>query len=312
MSGPFKKFALLALLLWLISFAGFAFASSSLASATKQQVLDSAAIQIGCKTNFTVTFINYIVTDVPGLSSLDSQATALQQEDAQLQTYASSENITNYRNYVQNTYDPSLKQLRQAIPGSFKDSEPSSNTIMLLRGQYDTTLNTYKGCAFNAEKQFAIAKGTAYVAFMTYYQQKIQNLSSEDLDTTALTTLVDNADSEIVTPYQSAVNAATTQSELNAALAQYCLFDGCKNGTNFHLAANFDTLKLTAMYGKIAAIPNLTSNQTATLARIHSDLGSASSALSSVGTSQYTQNSRQSVFGALNQTVIDIKNLRKS
>jgi hypothetical protein len=308
---------MLGFLFVLISLAGFASAASSprlssRASNQQQQLLNSAMPQINCKTNFTVTFINYLVSAVPSLSSLSSQAATLQQETTQLQAYASGGNTTNFISYIKNIYDPSLRQIRTTTQNSLKSANISRNTIIQLRNQYNTTLGAYQTCAFNAQKQFATAKGDSYGGFISYYQQTVQTLSAKGLNTTALTALVNNANSQIVLPYQNAVSAATTPNALNAALAQYCLFDGCKSGTSFHLAANFDNLKLAAMYNKIkSSKPKLTSNQTAQLLKVQADLNAASSELSAVGTSQYTQSSGQSVFTALNQTVTDMKGLRK-
>jgi hypothetical protein len=307
-----QKLALLGFLIISTALVASIAGAQSLNATVNSQLLESAMSQINCKTNFTVTFGNYISASLSNSNSIYPKIVALQQENAQLQNYSASANIAGFRTYVREYYDPSLKQIGMDVLFGLKGSRLAQGTTKTLREEYNQTQSAYNACEFNTEKQLAIAKGDAYEYYISYYNQKVQNLSAEGLNTTAMQSLVNKAQAEIVVPYMDDVNASTNQSALDAALSRYCLFDDCRNGTNFHLAANFDVLKLTAIYDKLSAIPDLTGKQTAQLANIRADLNVTSAALGSVGTNAYTQGSGQAIFNDLNATVMNIRALRKS
>lgn len=291
-----------------------AFAASSFYnSAMMGQLVNAAMAGVNCRTNLTVSFLNDVITTAPGLStSLNYQLTSIRQRTAQLQNYSNMSNATDFRNYVKSTYDPYLNQIRTGLIPSIRGENLSANAIALIRGDYAPLASQYSICSYNALRRFAIAKENSYNGVMTYYQQRVANLSSRGLNTTALTALLNKANSQIIVPYQNGINNATTSNQIESVLGEYCLFDDCQNGMNFHLAANFDLLKLEAVYQKIKSIKNLTANQTSQLTKVGSDLNATSAALASVGTSAYTPSTAQSVFGDLNQTVNDIRILFKT
>ena len=98
---------------------------------------------------------------------------------------------------------------------------------------------------------------------------------------------VSKANSTIVLPFESAINDATNVSQLEAAVQRFCLFDGCPNGIDGHLAAHFDYDKLSAVVAKLQTY-NLTRNQTTELNTAQGYLSAADSALAQAGISKYT------------------------
>ncbi len=118
------------------------------------------------------------------------------------------------------------------------------------------------------------------------WTDKASNLSGKGIDTSAMTSLIQDAKTQIIAPLQSAIESATDGKSLADALHKYCLFDGCKDGTNFHFAAKWEIAKLSAMENYVKAQPKA-ANYTTQLDKVTSDLNSANAGLSAVGSSQY-------------------------
>jgi len=73
------------------------------------------------------------------------------------------------------------------------------------------------------------------------------------------------------------------------------LFNGCVNGTNFHLAVKFNLARLQLILNYIKATPPY-SNQTDKISQAQNYLDAASSALVVTGASTYAGNESQEVW----------------
>lgn len=285
--------------------ASLSFAPPSAAQfANTQSLLNAANAYVGCKTNFTSSFAGLVIGKVPSLNStLNPQLSTLQQDQAQLQSYT---NLTTYRNYVQTAYDPELATIRQSILTGVRGSNLSSSTINSIRSRYTTLRIGYESCSLNALKAYANVRAAAYTSLLSYYQQNANNMSSKGFDTSSLTLITNNASSQIVQPYENAITQATTSNAVFAAIRQYCLFNGCKNGTNYHLAARFDVQKLSIIVARMKSNANFT-NASSTLNQAQSNINSITSLLGTVGTASYTASQQQQLITTFNQTVALLK-----
>ena len=129
-------------------------------------------------------------------------------------------------------------------------------------------------------------KVDAYNQILANYQQKVANISTKVNGTSSLTQILSDANSTIVQPLQAAINSANDSRSLRDAFRSYCLFNGCVNGTNFHLAAKFNLERLRLILTYIKAPPPY-SNQTDKITQAQNFIDAASSALAITGSSTY-------------------------
>ncbi len=261
------------------------------------QYLSASAQQVKCKTDFMVGVIDSITSTVNNSGSLSSFASALQSDESQLQTYADGGQVDSYRSYLQGTYDPELKSARDAIV-QWRLADGRNTTAserQTLRSDYASLRSTFDSCELSAVKDYADAKVTGYQAILAEYQKKADNLSAKGIDTSNLTSLISQAQSTIVTPLQSALDSANDSKGVADAVRSYCLYNGCKNGTNFHFAAKWDIAKLTAIESYVQSKP-ASANFTSQLGQVTSDLTSASAMLQGIGTSDYQPGQQAQVW----------------
>jgi len=83
-----------------------------------------------------------------------------------------------------------------------------------------------------------------YDTELNSYQSRAQNLTARGINASNLLELVEGARAKIVTPLQGKIAKSDNASEIRGALFHYCLYDGCANGTNFHMAAKFETMRM--------------------------------------------------------------------
>jgi hypothetical protein len=263
------------------------------------ELLTPALAQIGCKTDFMVGVINSCVTDGPNATSLSQYATTLQNDQSQLQTYANNGDVDDFRTYVRSTYDPDLASATAAIREWRVDERKdfTNDTRTKLKDDYQSLTVTFQTCHFNAVKSYAQEKVNLYNDEILQYQGRITNLSGK-IDTSSLSTLLSNAQDQIITPLQDAINGATNSSQVTDALGQYCLFDGCPSGTNFHLAAKFETTKLSLILGVLQR--NATNEGLGSdVAAVQNNLSTAQTTLSSVGSSPYGPGQSDQVWNSI-------------
>ncbi|MDE1833109.1 MAG: hypothetical protein KGH58_01685 [Candidatus Micrarchaeota archaeon] len=279
-------------------------ASGTMAANTK--VLASASHDISCKSNFTISVINDVVGVEPGLSSnLTSLAGQLQQASSRLQSYANTGNLTIYKSYLLSTYDPLLKQINSVMRTGLKNSNLTSNETALIRQQYNSSSFLYKSCNFKAVRTYASERLAAFSGYISYYQNISDNMSARGIDTSAINTLLRNAQDQVVSPFAQGINSSTNATQIMGAVARYCLFNECPGGSDFHLSAKFEINKTAAI---IASVNSLT-NGTANTAQAQSYLSDAGDMLSGVGSSTYTGGQQAMIFGNLTMAANSLRSV---
>ncbi len=261
------------------------------------QYLSASAQQVKCKTDFMVGVINSITSTVSNAGSLSPYASALQSDESQLQSYASSGDADSYRTYLQGTYDPEVKSARDAIV-QWRLSDGRNTTAaerLTIRSDYTSLRSAFDSCELSAVKDYADAKVNGYQAILADFQRKASDLSAKGIDTSNLTALISGAQSEIVDPLQSAISAANDSKGVETAIRSYCLYNGCKDGTNYHLAAKWNVDKLMAIESYVQSKP-ASANYTSQLGQVSSDLSSADAMLQGIGTSDYQPGQQAQVW----------------
>ena len=291
-----KRIVLLAALLML----PVAYAAPGNAIGMQGQLLSAASVEAQCRVDFMVGYLNAIVATVPNANAnLGADVSALRADMATLQGYASSGDAEGYRSYLKGTFDPAFKDARNDI-----ESRPwkgtGNETLSNLKTTYSQLRQTLESCQLNAAKSFAQAK-------VAVYQQDIENYSSRtsaiagfngsEMNTGELDQVVSEAQSQILAPLQAAISSADSSSVLRAALNQYCLYDGCQNGENFHLAVRYEFARSVATLS--SAQLRAGANGSNYFAKAQQDLSSVQSALSAIGTSAYTDSNRDQLQNIL-------------
>ena len=263
-------------------FAIMAFTNSTFAQnlSVNQTLLASAFGYARCRTNFTNNYIGQMASATPSLTSLNSYSSALQADTAKLHSIAAAGNVTAFQNYVRVTLDPELNVIAMNVSSTLKSADLSANVTARLRQNYSTTIANYNSCNMQAVKEYAQQKLKMFNSSITDYRNQADNLASKGLNASSLYQMLQNAQTQIISPFAAAINSASNASQISATLNTYCLFDGCKNGTNFHLAAHFSLQSLTVQLNYITANKNLSSSS---LAPAIAFLANASSILQVVG-----------------------------
>jgi hypothetical protein len=139
--------------------------------------------------------------------------------------------------------------------------------------------------------------------------RSIDALSAKGIDVSSLNKIISDATAQIITPLQNAVSSANDATSINNAIKGYCLFDGCANGINFHLAAKFEIAKLQIAFNKINSNQNV--SQTS-ITQLQTDITTASGILTQVGTGQYSQDQNTGLWNAIKDAYNVIKTILNS
>jgi len=284
-----------------------AYAASGGANGAQGQLLGAATAEAQCRVDFTVGYLNAISAAVPNASAtLGADASALQADMATLDGYATSGDTAGYRSYLSGTMDPAFKAARNDVASRpWKGSGDA--TLSSLKASYLQLSQTLESCQLNAAKSFAQDK-------IAIYQQDIENYTSRtgaiagrngSIGTGGLNQILSDAQSQVIGPLQAAISSAGNASDLRAALDKYCLYDGCKNGENFHLAVKYGLARLTATLS--SAQSRMGANGTNYFAKAQQDLSSAQSEMSAIGTSQYTDSSRGALQDSMKSFTRDLR-----
>jgi hypothetical protein len=260
-------------------------ASIKLKAWTNQSVLTSAYDAISCTTAYAGSMVNQTIAADPGLSSLNNDMLAVAQGNAHLQTYIASSNVTGFTTYLHAIYDPALVGLylkgRNAI---IFDHNLTLSEKLKLRDDFINGLPGYRNCVAGSLVNISQDKLTFYNNSEANFAAQENRLSANGVNTANMTIVLQGAQTEIIQPYQAAIGSGANTTQIWAALKQYCLYDGCPNGLNYHLDARFTIAKLDAIAAKVSTV----SNDTVDLNNAQASLNSASTELAIVGTAQYS------------------------
>lgn len=139
-----------------------------------------------------------------------------------------------------------------------------------LQSEYKTLRGTYETC-FDARGHVKLVLDY-YNTTLNSYELRAQNLTGRGINAGNLLNLVGSARSQIMAPLMNGANSAANSSQLRMVLYQYCLYDGCANGTNFHMAAKFEAMRMADLLAAMslkAAGEGLGSNVTAVQASLN-------------------------------------------
>lgn len=262
----------------------------------RNATVGTAAAFSSCQTNFTVAFIHNLSASAPSFASLTTMGQQLSQDNAQLSTYASEGNLTQYNTYLHGTFDAQLSSINTDIKKGLKNSSITANQLAALRAQYNRSISYFRNCSSTFSKQFADDVIAGYNNSINMYNNESLTLSTKQgIDDAPLLNLTSQAQVAVIAPLAAGISSATNASQLRSVLASYCLFDGCKSGYNFHLDAKYqlEKLELATSYAE-----NQTGNATL-YSEIWSHLDNASAQISAAGTATYSNGQSNKIWNNL-------------
>ena len=213
---------------------------------------------------------------------------------------------------MQDTFRPGIKDANLAVRDWRKENRKNltEDQRAKLNSSYNEQKSKYVECHSKALKAYAEAKIKKYESIISEYQKKTGTLSSKGLDVANLNMILNDAETNIFAPFREAVNSATNNEEIKKALEAYCMFNGCKNGINFHLAARFEVEKLTQIYIKVKARDD-SSKVADELEKLKTYIDASSSTLAEAGDSQYKNGQGEKIWSNIRNAHSMIKEIRK-
>lgn len=249
-----------------------------------------------CKLNFSMGVVNLMSSFLPNYS-FAQYTTKLQSDFSQLQGYVLNDNQSLYRNYINSQFDPDLKATSEAVQEYWRT--PAYNNLtradkLKFRAGYNSLKTNYDVCFVGSLRNLGGGRINNFYNEIRVYQNESDKLAAKGVDVSALNQILSDAKSQIQV-VQSKLNTATTPQEVQQAIQSFCLFDGCENGTNFHLEAKWDIAKLNIALTRIQNNTNST-NFSDNITQLETAINNAKSALTSVGTSSYTDVTKKEVW----------------
>lgn len=249
-----------------------------------------------CRVDFYYGVTNSM-SDIRSSNSLNQTTLRLQSDLAQVQTYAEAGNRDALGKYVKDNFESDHSTIKDSI-SSWRESNVRNLTReqkASLLSQFNQLKKDYDTCQLNSLIGMANGRINYFQNVIETYQKKIDALSAKGIDVSSLNQLISDAQAQIIDPLQTAINSSNNLASINQDLKMYCLFDGCPNGINFHLAAKFEVAKLQIGLDKIS---NANVSQTS-IAQLQTDITTANSILTQVGTAKYTSSQNTQLFNAI-------------
>ncbi len=252
--------------------------------------------ELSCRLNFNIGVLSAMMSAVPNSTSvIQPILNTLQNDLLQIQ---SLNNSTDVKYFAKNQMGRDMRSAIASVP-TRELRGISLDARAQLVSAYKQLAANYSQCEQKTYMNITQERVNEYQVQIANFQDKANKLATKGFNTTSLNQLLQDAQNQIVVPLQNAVGNATTAQDVQTAVRSYCLFNGCTNGTNFHLDAKFDIARLSIVLAdlqKNAAAFNLSSDS---LAQAQQYLTDAQTILNNVGTSVYQEKQAQQIFSGI-------------
>ncbi len=272
----------------------------------KEELLDSSMDNVVCKADFMVAVLESVMENVNGTESLQDDVDALEDDVAALEAYSDSGDGLNFRQYLHGSFAPHMRTARLNIMSARMGAGSAARQQM--RADYESFRADYESCNLESLQRFSQAKLDSYEAVLERAQERADNLSAKGVDTGGLDSLIDDAREQIVEPLEDALSDAQNGTDIRDALGEYCLFNGCKEGTNFHFWLKFEAEKLDSLLAFISPDAE-EAGLSDDVAEAQSHIDSAKDALDEVGASQYADGVEKDIIDDLREAAQAIKEI---
>ncbi|MFH0737085.1 MAG: hypothetical protein V1827_00850 [Candidatus Micrarchaeota archaeon] len=272
----------------------------------RTEVMGSAYENTVCKTDFMVGLLESTMENVNDSEELQGDIDSLEADMDVLQGYVDEGDIIGFRDYLQDEYSPHMRQAKENIMA--KRQGVGGPARQQLREDYESLYDEYLSCNDESLGRFSEAKVNAFEAALDKAEERASALGEKGVDTGELTSLIEEARSEIVEPLQDALDSAEDGQDVRDAIKSYCLFNGCKEGVNFHFWVKFEALKLQAILDSIEADAE-EAGLSDRVEDAREDLEAVDDSLEDVGTGQYPEGSGDPIAENLKSAAQTIKEI---
>lgn len=271
--------------------------------------MDAVLSDVNCKTDFNTGVLESYIAAAPSSASVLTTFTAkLEADTNQLSVYAENNDTANFRLFLRETYEKDSKDAKAQLVRVRRESNLSNETKISLREKYHELKAEYDSCHSQAVRSFTTARVESYEGALSNFESRLDDLESKGLDVNQMRALVSNARSVVVNPLRNALLESNTSAQLRIASRQYCMFDGCGNGTDFHLGAKFEIEKLTSVLNRIKET-NVSANISAKIVVAEGFLVSAQTQLDDLNNGKYTDESRSHVWDSIQSAADEIRDI---
>jgi hypothetical protein len=259
-----------------------------------------------CRINFNIGLINEFVSEFPNASSnMQASLSALQNDLSQVQSLG---NATDVQKFVNGQYTNDVRNAIFSVPTQEVKGISQSRKVALI-ASYNQLKSVYDLCEETNYINITNERLNAYQIQINNFQNKTDVLAAKGFDVTSLNQLLAEAQTQIITPLQNALANASSAQQVRDALKSYCLFDGCINGTNFHLDAKFDIARLNIVLSDLQNNSAALNLDNTLLLQAQQYLSDAQSILNSIGTNNYQNGHGQQIFSDIQKASKDIVQL---
>ena len=277
-------------------------------SVKRDSSLGKSADVLVCKIDFTLAVLN-AYQSVFNASNFSSSIVALGKDKVQLQSLISADNASSVREFVKNTLDNDLKFARMSIEDvrSTSHKDLSKEQKQSLKDAYKRAQESLTTCQRSGLKTLGDKRVGEFTKILDQHLTLADRFAAKGIDVSGMKKVIEDAKTQVITPLKDALAKANSTEEVQAAVRKYCLFNGCKNGVNFHFAAKFESEKLSAILNYIRA--NNISVSDDKISKVQGSITSTRAMLVEIGSAQYT-NDAKNVRNSIQKAYGDLKDVR--
>ena len=276
--------------------------------------LGRALANINCKIDFIKGIINSTLTAIPeGEGNLSGFIAVFEDDEKNLQNYADKGDREGFKNYVKEKVEKDLKEARKAVHNwrSMNAGNVSKEERKALKDDYASLRAEFQECHFNSLKSEVRGRIEAYNTILGNYVKMADRYEERGANVSLLRDVIDDARIQVITPLENIAGNATDINSLNAAFKKYCLFNGCKNGFNFHLAKKFEIAKINSVIEYLRANQNASEASNKYLDTAKENIDSASDILSKIGTGKYSEEQEKTFLESVKAAYDALKEARR-
>ncbi|MEW6036339.1 MAG: hypothetical protein AB1529_07025 [Candidatus Micrarchaeota archaeon] len=275
-------------------------------SEVRMDGLEAAMDNVECKTDFMVGVIESVMENTG--EDLQDDINMLEADTDTLQGYADAGDVAAFRSYVHGTYAPDMRETRLDVLEARRGALMNASAREAMREDYDELHGTYVSCNLDSLRRFGNARLQGYEQVLERAQEKADDLSGKGVDTSGLDSLIAEAKEEVTEPLSEALDEAQNGTDVREAIMAYCLFNGCKDGTNFHFAVKFEAEKLGSILEFIADDAEA-AGLGDDVDSAQADIDAAEATIEAAGTSQYPEGEGKQILDDLKDAARTIKEI---
>gem|GEM_PF-5137954 len=272
----------------------------------------SAALEnvdpITCKIDFTIAVLGAYERNINN-TNFSLLISNLTKDKNMLIEQATTGNASKIREFVKNNVDTDLKSARIGVDShrSLKHGGLKKEQKQALKDEYKKVHDIFKTCQQNGMKNLGEKRVEAYTKILEQHTALTDKFEAKGLNASGMRKVISDANAQVIVPLKDAIAKANSSDELHSTIKKYCLFNGCKNGVNFHFAAKFEIERLSATLAHIKSKEiNISDEQ---VMKVQNMINSMKGLIVDTGTAQYAEDGKM-IRGNIRGAYDDLKKIK--